>query len=187
MSQNEIVIKKNKLKQVGLLMVSFIFDYASYLAMNGHLKSSRYSSEFIQLIGIIGIIFFGFGGILMFYNLLTGKSALVLNSFGIINNSHIGGGYLIRWENIKSLNIITINKQKMISVDLKNDQEIYDQVNLMSRYWMKLNCRMMGTPTFIPSVMIKMNLDDVLNIIREQKKLNKKSSLSEGKIQEDNQ
>jgi hypothetical protein len=34
----------------------------------------------------------------------------------------------------------------------------------------------MGTPTFIPAIMIKMNLDDILKIILEQKKLNRKKN-----------
>lgn len=38
---------------------------------------------------------------------------------------------------------------------------------------MKVNGRFMGTPTFNPAVMIKMDLDEVFNLIREQKKLNR--------------
>jgi hypothetical protein len=98
---------------------------------------------------------------------------MIINSEGIINNSHVGGGYLIRWNNIKSLKIISINNQRMIEIDLKDDEEIYNQVNFLARKWMKVNGRFMGTPTFIPAVMIKMNLDEVLNLIREQKKLNR--------------
>ena len=86
------------------------------------------------------------------------------------------GGYLIRWENIKSLKIISINKQRMIAVNLNHDDEIYNQVNFVARKWMKVNGRFMGTPTFIPAIMIKMNLDDILKIILEQKKLNRKKN-----------
>lgn len=141
--------------------------------INSEFRSSRMSLEVTAFWGYLGIAFFGLGGLLIFFNMLTSKPALIINSEGIINNSHVGGGYLIRWKNIKSLKIISINKQRMIEIDLKDDEEIYNQVNFLARKWMKVNGRFMGTPTFIPAVMIKMNLDEVLNLIREQKKLNR--------------
>ncbi len=62
----------------------------------------------------------------------------------------------------------------MIAIDLYIDDEIYNQVNVVAKKWMKVNQRIYGTATFIPSVMIKMDLEAVLNILREQKKLNRK-------------
>ena len=176
MNQTEIKIPKHKIKQIGLFLASIVFVYIAYKMINSGFRSRRMSPEMATFFGYLGIIFFGFGGLLIFFNLLTSKPALTINATGIINNSHVGGGYLIRWKNIKSLRIITINKQRMIEIDLKNDDEIFQQVNFLSRRLMKVNGRFMGTPTFIPAVMIKMNLDDVLSIIREQKKLNMKNN-----------
>lgn len=173
MNQTEIKIPKHKLKQIGLLLASLAFVYIGYKMINSEIRSSRMAPETIVFWGYIGITFFGLSGLLIFFNMLTSKPALIINSEGIINNSHVGGGYLIRWKNIKSLKIISINKQRLIEIDLKDDEEIYNQVNFLARKWMKVNGRFMGTPTFIPAVMIKMNLDEVLNLISEQKKLNR--------------
>lgn len=175
---NEVVIKKDKIKQIGLLLACVIFVYIGYHMVANDFGSSRYSPEFVRFFGMIGIVFFGFGGVVILYNLLSSKSALTLSTSGIMNNSHIGGGYLIRWENIKSLKIISVNKQLMIEIQLKNREEIYSQVNGFARRWMKLNDRFMGTPTFIPAVMMKMKLDDVLKVILEQKKINTKAKMS---------
>lgn len=177
MNQPEINIPKHKLKQIGLFLVSLLFAYIGYRMVNSEFRSSRMSPELATFFGYLGILFFGLGGLLIFFNMLTSKPALIINSDGIINNSHVGGGYLIRWKNIKSLRIISINKQRMIEIDLKDDEEIYQQVNFLVRKWMKLNGRFMGTPTFIPAVLIKMNLEDVLSIIREQKKINSKRTM----------
>lgn len=173
MNQTEIKIPKHKLKQIGLLLASLAFVYIGYKMINSEFRSRRMAPETIVFWGYVGIAFFGLSGLLIFFNMLTSKPALIINSEGIINNSHVGGGYSIRWKNIKSLKIISINKQRMIEIDLKDDEEIYNQVNFLARKWMKVNGRFMGTPTFIPAVMIKMNLDEVLNLIREQKKLNR--------------
>lgn len=176
MNQTEIKIPKHKLKQIGLLLASLAFVYIGYKMINSEFRSSRMSTEAVAFWGYIGIAFFGIGGLFIFFNLLTSKPALIINSKGIINNSHLGGGYLIRWQNIKSLRIISISKQRMIEIDLKDDEEVFQQVNFLARKMMKVNGKFMGTPTFIPSVMIKMSLEDLLNIIREQKKLNRKKN-----------
>ncbi len=176
MNQIEIKIPKNKLKQIGLFLASLIFVYIGYLIINEEIRIRRMSPETTVFWGYLGIVFFGCGGVLILADILISKPALIINSNGIKNNSHVGGGYLIRWGNIKTLKIISINKQRMIKIDLKDNNEIYSQVNFIARNWMKVNGRFMGTPTFIPAVMIKMNLDDVLEIIREQKKLNRKNN-----------
>lgn len=129
MNQNEIKIPKHKLKQIGLFLAALAFVFIGYKMINSEFRSSRMSPETIVSWGYIGIAFFGLAGLLIFFNILTSKPALIINSEGIINNSHVGGGYLIRWKNIKSLKINSINKQRMIEIDLKDDEEIYNQVN----------------------------------------------------------
>lgn len=173
MNQTEIKIPKHTLKQIGLFLASLVFVYIGYRMINGELESTRISYGTIVFWGYLGIAFFGLSEMFIFWNLLNSKPALILNSEGIINNSHVGGGYLIRWKNIKSLKISSINNQRMIEIGLKDDDEIFNQVNFLFRKWMKLNGRFMGTPTFIPAVMIKMNLDEVLHLIREHKKIDR--------------
>ena len=174
MNQTEVKIPKHKLRQLGIFLVSLLFVYIGYRMINSEFRSSRMSPGTATVFGYLGIAFFGLIGLLVFFNMLTLKPALILNKNGIINNSHLGGGYLIRWGNIKTVKIISIDKQRMIKITLRNDEEIYQQVNFLARKMMKVNGRFMGTPTFIPSVMIKMNLDDVLLIIKEHKKNNSK-------------
>lgn len=48
----------------------------------------------------------------------------------------------------------------------------------------EVNSRFYGTPTFIPAVMIKMDLDEVLSIIRQQKKLHSKRNSGSSIIDE---
>ena len=144
--------------------------------INSGFSTRRMSPYMATIFGYVGIVFFGFACIFIFFDLLTSKPALTINSDGIINNSHVGAGYLIRWKNIKSLRINSTKNQRMIEIDLKDNEEVFQQVNFLSRRLMKANGRFMGTPTFIPAVMIKMNLDDVLSIIQEQKKLNMKNN-----------
>lgn len=176
MNQTEINIPKYKLKQIGLLLASIVFVYIGFEMIHSDFKSSRMSSGWTVFFGYVGIAFFGLGGLFIFFNLWTSKPALIINSQGITNNSHLGGGYLIRWENIKSLKIISIQNQRMIKVDLKDNEEVLGQVNYITKKWMKANQRIFGTPTFIPSVMIKMDLEAVLNLLREQKKLKSKKN-----------
>jgi hypothetical protein len=167
-----IIIKKHLLKQILLILICSIFVYISFLMINSHFQSRRMSPLMATIWGYLGLVFFGFGGVTILLNLISSKPALIIDSRGIINNSHFGGGYLIRWGNIKSVKIINIEKQKMIKIGLRNEEEIYSQVNYFIRKMMKLNSKFSGTPTFIPGILIKMKLDDLLTLIQEQKKNN---------------
>ncbi len=184
MQTKVIQIPKDKFKQLVLALISVLFVYIGYLMVNGWITGGRYSSSSTLLYGYAGVVLFGIAGILILFNMLTSKPALIISKEGIVNNAHAGGGYLIRWNNIRSMKIITVSKQKMIQIDLKNDQEIFEQVNYISEKWMRLNSRFYGTPTFIPAVMIKTDLDEVLSIIRQQKKLHSKRNSGSSIIDE---
>lgn len=185
MQTKAIHIQKDRFKQFGLVLVSFAFVYTGYLMITGLFESSRYSALSSLIYGYAAMIFFGVVGLTILFNLFTSKPALIIDKDGIVNNAHVGGGYIINWSNIESMKIISINKQRMISIDIRNDQEIYRQVNFFSEKWMRLNRRFFGTPTFIPAAMLSLELEEVLSIIRQQKKLHSKRSRNE--FDEENQ
>ena len=134
------------------------------------IETSRHSPFFVKLFGVIGILFFGPIGILIIIEFLRFRPALKLNDRGIQNFSHAGGGYIIDWDNIKTMRIKTVSKKKFIVLELYDSNKIYTQVNRFTKWWMKLNEKQYGSPTFIPSILIKVKLEDVIEQIREFKK-----------------
>lgn len=170
MNQNEIIIGKHKLKQIGILSGALVFVFLGFLMIKN--TSSGFSFQLDKLYGFIGIFFFGLIALFTAINLLSSTPALIINVNGITNKLNFSGSYTVDWDNIKSFNIVTLQKQRMIAIYLKDDNAVSNQGNSINRFLMKLNQRYMGTPVLISSVMIDSKLDDLLNIIQEQKKAN---------------
>jgi len=173
LTMDEIVIRKSRWKQLLLLFGCLCFVILGYIMIVRDVSSSRYSVESVQFYGTIGILLFGLVGLLIIYQMIQSKPALKIDKSGITNYSHVGSGYLVYWANIKGIKIITLQKQKMIAIYLKDETEIFDQVNRASRFLMKLNSKFTGTPALIPSNTSTLKLEDVLQIIKEQKNINR--------------
>lgn len=167
MDEQTLTIQKSAIKQLLLILGSAGFVVIGYFMIFGGLETSRHSPFFIKLFGVIGIMFFGPIGILMIIEFFRFRPALKLSNKGIQNYSHAGGGYIIEWDNIKTMRIKTISKKKFIVLDLYDPNKVYSQVNRFTKWWMKLNEKQYGSPTFIPSVLIKTKLEDLMKQIRE--------------------
>lgn len=125
------------------------------------------ASYLIMFVGILAIIFFGLIALTVVIDFFKFRPALRINDKGIHNYSHVGRGYVVNWENIETLRIKKIEKQKVILINVFNPEEIYCQVDFFSKWWMKINHRIYGTPVSIPSVMIGKKIEDVLFILQE--------------------
>lgn len=165
-----IRIQRNKLKQLGLLIGCIAFVVAGYLMVTGFFKGNM-SEIKMKTFGVLGIVFFGPIGLFKLFNFITSKPALLINQEGIRNYSHFGSGYLIPWQNLKYLNIISIKNQRIIEIGVHNPEEIYEQVSFLSRKLMKSNERYMDSPAYIPTSVLSMPLEEVIEIIHEQKKI----------------
>lgn len=174
MNSKPIYIQKDKFKQLGLAAISLLFVYIGYYMISRDAGTGRMTPVMAHVYGYIGIAFFGSIGLLILFDVFTSKPALKMGQDGLVNNSHFGGGYKISWNNIQSLSIIAVRKQKMIRIDLKEDEEVYKQVNFLSRKLLGVNSRFYGTPAFIPATMLKSELEEVLSVIKHQKKLHSK-------------
>lgn len=169
MDENQVVIKKNIGKQLLLLSGSILFVIASVYMINDGFGSSGYSTQFRLVTGIIGILFFGITGLFILFSFVKLRPALIINNQGITNNSSAGSSYVISWDNIKSLSIITVSRKKLIAITLEDNQKVFEQVNFLTRSFMKLNDHFYGSPAFITTAMIKMDIETLLKLIRDQK------------------
>jgi hypothetical protein len=171
MSKPEIQIPKNRLKQFGLLLSAILLEYVGYLMIKypNDFESSKMSPEVVYFLGFIGCIFFGFGIAFLLFDLFSLKPAICVNSDGIYNNSSFTSNYFIRWNNINSIRLVTVNKKRMIKIDLKNEDEIYQQVNFLKSKILKLNAKFFGTPVIIADVLLKMKIEELFNLMKKEK------------------
>lgn len=176
MPSTNIVIGKNKLKQIGLTIASAFFVIIGYLMVFGNIESSRHPPLFVMAFGILGILFFGLAGLLLFIDLLKFRPALVINDKGVTNYSHAGGGYIIDWNNIGRLKTKTVFKQRFIIIGLKDTDKVYKHVGPLTKGWMKLNHKYYDSPVFIPENVLKIDIEELLILLRESKKKYKSKS-----------
>ncbi|MFN5418481.1 MAG: STM3941 family protein [Flavobacteriia bacterium] len=175
MTTEEIIILKSPKKQ-GLLFLGCIgFVIAGFYMINAETGTRKYSPTFIHFFGYIGIIFFGGIGFLALLDMFKSKPALKINSLGIKNNTYAGKGYLIEWENIKSLQIKSVYGKKFIILKLKDYSKVYEQIGLFSRLLLKMNEKQYDTPVFITTVMIDKKIEEILRQIQNYRKEIKES------------
>lgn len=165
-----LIIPKSTTKQLLLIAGSVGFVVGGCFMLFGEIETSRYSSFLVKIFGLVGLLFFGAISILMTIEFFRFRPALRLNNVGIQNFSHVGGGYIIAWDNIKKMRLKTVSKRKFIVLELHDSDKIYTQVNRFTQWWMKLNEKYYGSPTFIPSILIQVELADLMKEIRAFKK-----------------
>ncbi|MDR3259547.1 MAG: hypothetical protein LBT51_08075 [Fusobacteriaceae bacterium] len=124
---------------------------------------------FYIIVGLIGIIFFGICDVFVIKSLLKKEMGLVIDCYGITDNtSGISIGH-IPWENIIEINRMNISKQKMVIIIVSNPKEyINRQTNPISRKAAEANYRMYGSPIFISSNTLKCDFIKLNTVLHEE-------------------
>ena len=79
-------------------------------------------STLLVITGIFGIAFFGFLGAIILPKLFHSKAGTVFTTEGFIDNASYAGGYLVRWSDVKDIEVITVVNQNFVSVMLNNPE-----------------------------------------------------------------
>jgi hypothetical protein len=147
---------------LGLWMVSI--DSATIESLR------RYNYPLIvRGLGIVGILFFGFTGIMTLKKIFDKKPGLILNSMGIIDNSSsISDNILIPWSEISGLNIYEVTKkQKFLVFLLKNPDKYIEAGNSLIHTLKRVNYEKSGSPLAISSNSLKISFNKLVEISNE--------------------
>lgn len=126
---------------------------------------SGYSSVFIKVAGIIGVLFFGFCGIIALRIIIFKKIALLINQNGILINPG-AKGTTIKWNDITNFREVKIRSTKLIAIDVKEPQYYIDQQpNNFKKRVMQFNLNNYGSPYAISSGTYTINHNDLLDIL----------------------
>ena len=88
---------------------------------------------------VVDVLFFGFCLIFTLIKLFDNKPGLIINDQGIIDQSSAVSAGLIRWENIKDIAILEMYGQKILTIYVKNQEEILMQQPDLQRKVMNMN------------------------------------------------
>ena len=179
----EIPLSKNKiyllLFGVVVFLVGgfwmFIEPENARLFYNPIIKRFLYlNSESIQIIGIVGIIFFGAIGIYGIKKLFDKKAGLIIDTNGITDNSNATSIGLIEWNDILRIRTKQVMSTKFLLIDIVNPEKYIEKAkNRIQAKLMKVNLNMYETPLSITSNTLKYDFGELEELIKKELKRNK--------------
>lgn len=158
---SEIKIPLNKLK-IGLLTLCSIgFVYVCYFIL-------------WNIMGIIGILFFGATGIYGLSKLFDFKTGLKIDSKGITDNTNATSIGLIEWKDITGIRTEQVVSTKFLLIDVNNPEKYIKKAkNRAQKKLMKANMSQYYTPITITSNSLNYNFKRLENLVLTEFKKNK--------------
>ncbi|GER57959.1 hypothetical protein ULMA_00670 [Patiriisocius marinus] len=171
---NEIKIPLSKNKILLIVLGSLMFVALGIWFLNDpeKLANSSYrprSSVFIQIIGIVAVVFFGVCGLFAFKKLFDEKDGLIINQDGIIDNASGTSIGLVKWTDITGIGMEQVHSQKFIMIEVSNPQYYINlQKNRIGKMAMKANYNKYGTPISISANSLKTDFTALKKLIEKQ-------------------
>jgi hypothetical protein len=163
----EISIKLSKRNTLLLLVGAMTFIAVSIWLWNYSNVQVQFSPVIVKFIAAIGVLFFTiclmFGVVKLFDN----KPGLIINDQGIVNNTLGLNSQIIRWNNVKRLEVIKIKNTKILLVFTDNPSEVIEGANIWSKFFMQQNMKWYGTPISITATMLECNFEELLSYIKQ--------------------
>ena len=160
-------IKANKRRSFLMFSLSMLFVVLGILPFLGvGLREYRkYVPVFHDMIFIVVIIFFGFTALIYLKMILSTKPVISISEKGICDNVFFG---LIEWENVAGFRKVRVQKQDYILILLENPEKYIKKFNFLKQKWLNFNLKQYGTPVMIHTENLKIDQEELLNIVRKE-------------------
>lgn len=130
---------------------------------------SSLESTFLMVLGLVSILFFGGIAILVIRKLFDSRPGLIINEQGLNDNSGGLSVGQILWQDIEDIQVLKIQRQRLILILVKNPQDYLDrQSNGWKRKLMAMNHRQYGTPISVSTNGLKISFAALLEILNHQ-------------------
>jgi hypothetical protein len=173
-TDGQIEIPLSKLKLLILIAASIVFVILGFWILIYHPESAIFRSQlFNSVVSIIGILFFGIGGLVVLLKLRDDKPGITINNLGIDVNAGAASFGLIKWTDIQEVKAILYVNQDLLLI-LVNNPEFYigRQNSSIKRKGMEMSLKYLGTPVTISANGLKCNFDELKTIIMSKFKEN---------------
>ena len=160
-------IKANKRRSFLMFCLSMLFVVLGVLPLLGvGLREYRkYVPVFHDVIFIVVIIFFGFTALIYLKMILSTKPVISISEKGICDNVFFG---LIEWENVAGFRKVRVQKQDYILILLETPEKYIEKFNFFKQKWLNFNLKQYGTPVIIHTGNLKIDQEELLNIVRKE-------------------
>jgi hypothetical protein len=171
---DEIIISLSRNKILLIFLGCLIFVVFGIWFLNDPEKFANgsyrpRSSEFIQIVGIVAVVFFGICGIFSFKKLFDKKDGLIINQKGITDNSSGTSIGLIKWSDIIGIGIAQVHSQKFIMLEVSNPEYYIGlKKNKIGKMAMRANYDKFGSPISISANSLKTNFSELKALIENR-------------------
>jgi len=123
----------------------------------------------IKSVGIVGMLFFGATGIYGIRKLLDKKVGLIIDEYGITDNSNASSIGLIEWNDISEIITEQVMSTKFLLIKVENPEKYIGKAKSgMKARLMKTNMKMYGTPLSITSNTLKYDFNELEKLIQTE-------------------
>ncbi|NBL65837.1 hypothetical protein GV828_11555 [Flavobacterium sp. NST-5] len=166
-----IPLSKGKMLISLILALGFVGLSIYFLSAKDYFLHIINSPVLISIVGIAGIIFFGFSAIIIIRKLLVPKEGLIINSQGITDNSSGVSAGFIPWDIIVEIKEVSVMNQKFVSIQLNNPEKfIASQQNNFIKKVMTVNHEKFGSAVSISANNLKTNHVQLLDLLQSHLK-----------------
>lgn len=121
-----------------------------------------------QFIAMADWIFFGLAMLFFISRLAQRMPALIVNQSGIFDKSSGLSGYFLRWEEIDSIYISQMGRQRFLSIKLQDPEAFLSRFSGFKAKMMRANMKLVGAPLNISASILPMKLEDLVTAIRQK-------------------
>lgn len=137
----DYVVYQSKWKQLGLSLVGVLMTLAGLFVLVGGLTERQYVAA---LVGLIGLLFFGFCTVVIIRQLFVGKQLVVLTDEGFFDYTSATAtkDLLIPWDQIEKIENKSLAQQTFVSVYLRDSEELFSGLSTFQKKAIAANKRM---------------------------------------------
>lgn len=163
----EIAISKVKIALMLFGALLFVIGGFWFVIPPANSNSVWNIMQKMPVAGYVTILFFGLCSITLILKLFKKTPGLIIDKFGLVDNSSGVSAGQILWSDITSISVLEIYRQKLIMLQVRNPQAYIDkQKNVFKRKMMQLNYKTFGTPLSITSNGLKVSFDELLTDLK---------------------
>lgn len=137
----EYVVYQSKWKQFGLSLVGVLMTLAGLFVLVGGLTERQYVDA---LVGLVGLLFFGFCTVVIIRQLFVGKQLVVLTDEGFFDYTSATAtrDLLIPWDQIEKIENKSLAGQTFVSIYLRDPEELFSGLSTFQKKAIAANKRM---------------------------------------------
>lgn len=132
-------------------------------------KGITLPSTFSVFMNLALTAFCGFLVVLAFKRYSNNAPGLIINNFGIVDNSGLVSAGMIYWTDVTEINTSKLFFSQCIIIKVKNPQRyIKNEKNPLNRLWLDMEYRKVGSPINISINGLKFQFNDLFRILQDR-------------------